>query len=196
MLRLLPPALFAAVLLTGCAANETGDYRLDDILLFAASCGAGVDQARATVFTDAMSNLAPDDLTVTRGGALSQSPSQAQFPRGDGSVFFADVEGTGDDRAFSGTRFEEATTVADGHLGSDFSVLLEQDDIGCEFDLTVDVDFNFGEEGWDIATGSVIIEVSETAALTDERCDISVCGAEWRWAAVHSSGTGGDRIED
>lgn len=195
MLRLLTPALLASVLLTGCSTNETGDYRLDDVLLFAASCAAGVDTARATTFTDAMSNLAPDDMSVTRGGPLSQAASQAQFERGDGSVFFADVEGN-DDRVFTGSRFAEATTVEDGYLGSDFSVLLEQDDIGCEFDLTVDIDFDFGEEGWDIATGSVIVEVAGTTALSDQPCDITSCDAEWRWAAVHSGGSGGERLED
>lgn len=196
MLRPLLFALVIGTLLTGCSSNETGDYRLDDVLLFAASCAAGVEQARATTFTDAMSNVAPDDLVVTRGGALSQAPSQAQFSRGDGSTFFSDVEATDVDRGFAGTRFAEATTVEDGLLGADFSVLLEQQNIGCEFDLTTDVEFDFGEEGWDVATGSVIVTVSGTDALSDAPCDITECGAEWRWAGVHTGGTGGDRIDD
>jgi hypothetical protein len=186
----------AAALLTGCPANETGSYRMDDVLLVSASCAAGVDLERATVFTDAMSAAGPDDLLVTRGGVVSQAPSQAQFFRADGSVFFADVEETDEDRVFSGTRVAVATTVEDGFLGSDFSVLLQQDDIGCEFDLSVHIDFNFGEDGWDIATGSVIVEVAETAELSDQRCDISSCTAEWRWAARHRSGASADRLGD
>ena len=80
LLLLLP---LAVSVLSGCLASEVGDYRVDDVLLFSASCAAGVDQARATVFTDAMSAVGPDDLLVTRGGRMSQVILYCSLMRGE-----------------------------------------------------------------------------------------------------------------
>ncbi len=191
-----PAALLLLLLTTtACAADEVGDYRLDDVLLFEAFCAGGVDAARATTFTDAMSATVPDSMLVTRGGSLSQAASQAQITRPDDSLFFTDVEG-GDDLAYAGERFAEAVTVAGSRLGTDFSVLLEDGNIGCEFDVTTTVDFAFTDSGYDVATGAVRVEVAETAALSDNRCDIGSCVAEWSFAAAVSPGSSADRIDD
>jgi len=191
-LLLVFPLLLVA---TGCAKNETGDYRLDDVILFSASCAAGTDSARGQTWTAAMGAAVLEDMAVSRGGALSSRPSQARFTRADGTILFADVE-EGADRVFGGTRSLEATTIPDSLLGTDFSALLEADEIGCEFDLDTQIDFDFGEDGWDVVTGSVVVTVSETQALTDVRCELSTCTAEWTFAGVHQGGTGGDRVGD
>ncbi len=180
---------------TGCGQSETGDYRLDDVILFSASCFAGTDAARGQTWTAAMGADVLEDMAVSRGGALSNAPSQARFDRADGSTFYAEVA-EGEDRVFSGSRSVEATTIEASHLGSDFSTLLEADEIGCEFDLLTEIDFDFGEDGWEIVTGSVVVTVSETQGLSDSRCALSSCDAEWTFAGVRQGGTGGDVVED
>jgi len=188
--------VFVLASTVGCVNSEVGDYRLDDVILLAATCGAGVPLDRASAWTSAMSTDVLDDMAVTRGRGPSTAGSQAQFWRSsDGTVFFTDIEGN-DDRVFSGERVALATTVQESGLGSDFSSLLEPDSIGCEFDLSVTVEFDFGEEGFGVAAGSVFVEVSETQELSDDRCPVQTCTADWSFAAAHTSGSGGERFAD
>jgi hypothetical protein len=186
----------AAAALSGCLNSEVGDYRLDDVIAFAASCTSGIESQRASIWTEAVSAEVLDDMLVVRGDGVPTGTSQVQFLRSsDRSSFWTDVEGN-DDRQFTGTGNLEATSVADAHLGADFSALLEPDALGCRFDLDVTTTFDYGEDGWDVVTGEVIIELSQTTGLVADPCEMGTCMVEYRFAGVHTSGIGGDRLSE
>jgi hypothetical protein len=185
-----------AVLLGGCLSNEVGDYRLDDVVAFAATCSAGIQAQRGQVWTQAVVDEVLDDMHITRGGDGTGGVSQVQIERSfDSSLFWADLEETAD-YTFHGERFAEGTTVAESRVGTDYSALVEADALGCLFDLGLTVDLLFRDEAWDEVEGTVIISVDQTAVISDNRCEIGSCAVEYRIAGAHSGAIGGDRIED
>lgn len=186
----------SCVVLSGCLTSPVGDYRVDASHAFAASCTGATDAQRGQVWTSAMLDGVIDDLHVTRGGGIPAGDPEVQLGRSsDGSRFWSDVEETSE-FAFHGERIAEATTIEEAQLGTDFSALLEAGALGCVFDLDVLVDLEFRDEAWEAVDGSAIVTVAQTAAVSDERCELGSCMVEYRFAAAHTSGTGRDRVQD
>ena len=189
-------ALPLLLVLGGCMNSEVGDYRLDDVVAFAATCSAGVAAQRGQVWTSAMVDEVLDDMMITRGGGVPSGESEVQIERSfDGSLFWADLEETAD-YTFHGETFMEGTTVGESRVGTDFSALVEADALGCLFDLGMVVDMTFREEGWRQVDGTVTISVDQTAVISDNRCEIGSCAVEYRFAGAHTSGIGGDKVEE
>lgn len=189
-------ALPLALLLGGCMNSEVGDYRLDDVVAFAASCSAGVAAQRGQIWTAAMVDEVLDDMHITRGGGMPGGLSEVQIDRSfDGSVFWAELEETAD-YAFTGERLAEGTTIDEARVGTDFSALVEADALGCLFDLGLTVELSFRDEAWGQVDGTATITVDQTAVISDNRCEIGSCMVEYRFAGAHTGAVGGDRIED
>ncbi len=188
--------LTSALLLAGCMNSEVGDYRLDDVVAFSATCSAGIAAQRGQVWTAAMVDEVLDDMQITRGSGVPTGEPEVQIERSfDGSLFWAELEETAD-YTFHAERFAEGTTVEEARVGTDFSALVEADALGCQFDLGLTVDLTFREEAWKQVDGTVIISVDQTAVISDNRCEIGSCEVEYRFAGAHTSGIGGDRIEE
>ena len=189
-------ALLLALALGGCMNSEVGDYRLDDVVAFSATCSAGIQAQRGQVWTAAMVDEVLDDMHITRGGDGTGGTSEVQISRSfDDSLFWAELEQTAD-FTFHGERFAEGTTVAESQVGTDFSALVEADALGCLFNLNLEVDLSFRDEAWDEIEGTVIISVDPTAVISDNRCEVGSCEVEYRLAGAHTGAVGGDRIED
>jgi len=163
------PLLLVAplVILIGCS-SPVGTYRVDSSSVLEASC-SGVDPVRVGAWVDALSAAPASDMQVgMKGGEI-----QAQLQRDDSSVLYASVIDSGNN-TWSGSRSLESTTTSDALLGADFSALLENEGV-CRFDLTVEADLNFGEEGFDGVNGQFRATLDETSGA--EPCDIQSCTA-------------------
>jgi len=170
-------ALLALSLFAGCT-GPVGTYRVDSSSLLESSCG-GIDAQRIQAWQAALDAAPASDLQIgSKGGE-----TQAQLQRDDGSVLFASVGDNGDN-TYVGTRFVEGTTTTESVLGSDFSGLLEVSGV-CTFDLTVDVNLNFGEDGFDGVVADFTTTIEETDAA--EACDIQTCRAVIRVGAGKTS---------
>ncbi|MCO4770494.1 MAG: hypothetical protein KDA24_10735 [Deltaproteobacteria bacterium] len=176
MRRLLLSVLPLALLL-GCN-TPVGTYRVDAAQVLEASCN-GVDSARTTSWVDSLNADPATDMQIgSKAGEI-----QAQLQRGDGTVLYAPVTDAGDN-TWGGSRFVEATNTSDALLGSDFSGLLEVDGI-CTFDLTIEVDLDFGEEGFDSVSGRFRATLDEADGATP--CDIQSCTALFGVGAARTS---------
>lgn len=164
-------------LLIGCS-SPVGTYRVDGAEIFEISCSGG-DSARTGAWIDALSADVATDMQV----GSKDDEVQAQLQRSDGSVIYAPVTDDGDN-SWSGVRTVEATTTTDALLGSDFSGLLEGDGI-CVFDYTVDVDLDFGAEGYDAVSARFRATLDESAGATP--CDIQTCTVEFGVGAAKTS---------
>lgn len=154
-------------LLMGCS-SPVGTYRVDSSSVLEASC-SGVDPARVGVWVDVLNAAPASDMQV----GSKQGEVQAQLQRADSSVIFAPVVDAGDN-TWSGSRFLESTTITESVLGADFSALLENVGV-CSFDLTVEADLNFGEEGFDSVNGQFRATFEESSGA--DPCDIQSCTA-------------------
>ncbi len=183
-MRTLLPLL---VLLTGCINSEIGTYSLNSVNTLVATCAAGVDTDQSSAWQQVMASEPIYELRVGSPENSDADPSpQAQFFRGDDSVFLARIGNQGDG-IYSGETITENATVAGSGLGSDFSALLESDAVGCEFDLAVTTELDFGGDDFDQAGGTVTVEVYETQ-LSDNRCSVQSCLVEYGFIAAHSTG--------
>jgi len=161
----------------GCS-SPVGTYRIDGSSVLEASC-SGVDSARTTTWVNALNAAPASDLQI----GMKSGEVQAQLQRGDTTVLYAGVT-EGENNIWSGTRFVDETTTSDALLGADFSALLEINGI-CTFDLTVDVDLNFGEEGYDGVNADFRATLEETSGATP--CDIQTCSTLIRVGAGRTS---------
>ena len=173
-----------AVLVSGCAQNEVGSYRLEQALLLQAVC-TGINAEQAATWSSSLAASPLDTMQVGRSTDTSADQSQAWFTRSDASTLFADVSPSGE-RRFEGVLDLTATTVSEASLGADFSGLLETEELGCTFDLRLGITFSFEEDSWQQAEGTMHLELTETAE-GDHRCALIDCRADFSYDARHVS---------
>lgn len=183
-MRTLLPLL---VLLAGCIDSEVGTYTLSSVNTLVRTCAAGVPTDRSTTWQEAMAEEPINELRVgSADSGDADLSSQAQFFRAEDSVFLTRIQSQGGG-VYGGETITENATVASSGLGSDFSALLEADSVGCEFDLRVDAELDFGDDSFDEADGRLTVEVFETQ-LSDDRCSVQSCLVEYGFIAAHSTG--------
>jgi hypothetical protein len=170
-------ALASLVVLVGCA-SPVGTYRLDAAEVLEASC-SGVESARVSAWADALTAAPASDLQIgSKAGVV-----QAQLQREDDTVLFAPVTDAGEN-TWAGVRELTDATTSSAVLGSDFSALLEGGGV-CSFDLTVDVQLDFGEAGFDGVSGRFRATLDESDAGTP--CDIQSCSVLFGVGASRTS---------
>lgn len=168
--------------LAGCPTGPIGNYDLGSGSV-ATSC-SGVDSARASAFSDALTADPATDLEV--GRASSADPPVAMLFRSDSSLFFTQLQESADDPyLWVGSRQVSETTVVGGKLGSDYSALLEANG-NCTFDLTVEAALAFQDQAWERLTATFVITVDE--ADGGEPCDLTRCTSEIAYGASHADG--------
>lgn len=174
--------LLSVSLLVGCVDGPIGSYELGSETV-ATSC-SGVDPDRAATFSEAIQEAPATALEV--GRLTRNDPPLAMLYRDDSSLFFAQLQqDEADEFLWTGTREVWETTVAASKLGADYSALLEADG-NCTFDLTVEVEFAFRNQGWDEVTATFTVIVDE--ADGGEPCDITACTTALSFGASHTSG--------
>ena len=176
------PIVLLSVSLIGCVDGPIGSYELGTANV-ATNC-SGVDPTRAAAFSEALQESPGSLLEV---GRLTRSdPPVAMLTRDDSSLLFAQIQQDADDTyLWEGTREVLETTVAGGKLGADYSALLEVDG-NCTFDLAVDVELAFRNQGWDEVTATFTVTVDETDG--GEPCDITSCTSALSFGASHTDG--------
>lgn len=190
-----PTLVLALVLTVGCYADEVGDYRLHDVFMTSGVCAAGVDPVLAEQWIGAVSQGLVDDLQIARGAGADAATRQAQFRRSsDGSDFWLSVDDE-DDGVLTASQDWVGATIGQSGLGSDFSVLLEEDAVGCVFDFSGSLVFEFADDHYGSAEGELLLRVAQTVLATDERCLLTECSVEYRFAAEHISGNPGQLID-
>ncbi len=167
----------------GCLADSIGPYRVDSSSLMTASCGAGVEPVAAQTWAAALDAAPVSDIEVA--GDFERGP-QLQMKRADASWLYVNLQSTGD-WTFAGERSLEATTVSDSGLGADFSALLEGEQQGCRFDLTMTADIGFDDGAWVQMAGNLQVELRETLTPVDSRCSVQDCSAQFWFQATHLS---------
>ena len=183
--------LLAALSLLGCFDDEVGDYQLHHVTMVAASCGGGVSSDVSEQWISAMRDGPITSFQVARGAGSEALIRQAQFRRdSDGSSFGLSLSG-GVEHEYEGDLLAEGTTVGESGLGSDFSVLLETDAIGCHFDFSASLYLNFDEDSFEEATGELLLEVEDTQLPLDYRCVPTSCSVDYRFGATHTSNNPG-----
>jgi hypothetical protein len=167
------------LLLPACAAGPVAAYRVDTSTTQEASCAGTLPGLDAATWSDSMYAGA-----IERIGVADVDGQAVLWTQADDWTQLRVAIDNGD-AGYAGVLDLATTTVEAARLGSAWSALLENDDIGCEFDLHAEATV-VPDGGWaeiDVWATVSVLQPQQSAAP----CDIAECTASWQISATRSA---------